>query len=113
MEAETTVNAGICGFSCQIKATCEDMQFVTFEVKSDCESIQQLAQELQKIGSIDSYREISPRDESKIFRTGEKILQGGCRGCIVPVALFKTMQVAAGLALPMKIDADIQKNGAN
>jgi len=34
-------------------------------------------------------------------------LKGCCAGCAVPVAIFKAMQVAAGLALPKSIRIEI------
>ncbi len=47
--------------------------------------------------------EISPEGDSVVMATVRENLKGCCAGCAVPVGIFKSMQVAAGLALPKTV----------
>jgi hypothetical protein len=97
------VRSGVCGFHTSIVAASEDARHVHLEIESDCEKIQLLASDLPL---IDGYQEISDGFEGAIFQRVRNTLRGCCSGCIVPSGIFKAMQVAAGLALP--VDAGIQ-----
>jgi hypothetical protein len=103
MQAKVDIAAGICGFRTTAGASSEDCQNVTFSITSDCEKIRALAMRLQAIGPIDAYQEISPVTESVLLAMVRETLKGCCAGCAVPAGLFKSMQVAAGLALPQDI----------
>ena len=109
MNVQFSVNAGICGFMTKAAANCEDGQFVELVIESPCEKIQALAKSLEEAGTIDAFQEISPAGESVILSTARATLKGCCAGCVVPVALFKSMQVAAGLALPSDISISMAK----
>lgn len=102
----TTINAGICGFTTTVLAQSEDMQNVTLSIESDCENISRLAQELS---DVDGYEEIGAGFDGVILRTVRKSVKGCCAGCVVPCGIFKSMQVAAGLALPAPCSIDIQR----
>ena len=97
------VHPGVCGFSTSIIATSGDSQHVDFKIESDCENIRLLARDFP---TVDGYQEISDGFEGLLHRRVRQTLRGCCSGCIVVSGLFKTMQVAAGLALP--VDAAIQ-----
>ena len=109
MKAIVDIDAGTCGFKTSASASSEDSQQVAFEVTSDCEKIRRLAAALKNREPIDAYQEISPAAESVLLRTTRSVLKGCCAGCAVPVGLFKAMQVAAGLALPMDIGIRLAK----
>ena len=102
----TTIQAGICGFTTTITAISDDMQNVTFEIESDCENIRRLAEGLPQ---VDGYSEIGAGFEGAIHVAVRATLKGCCSGCIVPCGIFKSMQVAAGLALPAPASIDIIK----
>ena len=103
MKVKVSVNAGVCGFITKAETKCEDGQFVDLAIESPCEKIQSLAKSLKDAGPIDAFQEISPSGESVILSTTHATLKGCCAGCVVPIAIFKSMQVAAGLALPSDI----------
>ena len=103
MQAKADITAGICGFRTTATVNSEDSQNVTFAITSDCEKIRSLAMRLQAIGPIDAYQEISPVTDSVLLTAARETLKGCCAGCVVPCGLFKSMQVAAGLALPQDI----------
>ncbi len=109
MNIKTSIDAGICGFRTNIVTGSEDDQNVTFQIESGCEKIRSLAQALRARGPVDAYQEISPSAESVIMATVRDTLKGCCAGCAVPVGIFKSMQVAAGLALPKDIHIGIEK----
>jgi len=100
VKATATVEAGICGFSTTCCATTDDEQHVQFAIKSNCEKIRAFATTVGARGEIDALQEISPRGQSVVLATARECLKGCCAGCVVPIAVFKSMQVAAGLALP-------------
>jgi len=80
-----------------------DDQNVSFDVQTDCEKIRHLGDLLKTQGPFDAFQEIGPSPGSAVMRAARSVLTGCCAGCAVPVGLFKTMQVAAGLALPRDI----------
>ena len=109
MQVCTEIEAGVCGFHTAAKAASEDGMFVAFEIVSDCEKIRSLGDALASKGLVNAYEEINPAGESVILATARECLKGCCAGCAVPTGLFKSMQVAAGLALPKDIAIKITK----
>jgi hypothetical protein len=103
---KTRVEAGICGFVTEIEASSEDSQHVSFKVVTDCEKIKNLS---EKLTSYDAYNEIRDGFDGELFKAIRSELKGCCSGCAVPVGLFKSMQVAAMLALPKNISITISK----
>ena len=103
---KTKVEAGICGFVTEIEAVSEDGQNVGFKVKTNCEKIKNLS---AKLPTVDSYSEISKGFDGELYKAIRGELKGCCSGCAVPVGLFKSMQVAAMLALPKDIVISIAK----
>jgi len=103
MNAMAEIQAGICGFRTTVRARSDDAQYVTFELETDCDKIQQLNARLQALGPLDAFQEINPARGSRLLENVRESLPGCCAGCAVPVGLFKAMQVAAGLALPKDV----------
>jgi hypothetical protein len=103
VKATVMVEAGICGFKTTCDATADDDQHVQFAIESDCEKIHAFAAALNARGIVDALQEIDPRSESVVLATARECLKGCCAGCVVPVAVFKSMQVSAVLALPKDI----------
>ena len=102
----TRVEAGICGFVTEIEASSEDSQHVSFKVDTNCEKIKNLS---SKLTSYDAYNEIKEGFDGELFKAIRSELKGCCSGCAVPVGFFKSMQVAAMLALPKNISITITK----
>jgi hypothetical protein len=109
MTTKVIVDAGICGFHTKVLAHCDDGQNVSFDIKTGCEKINRYAETLAAHGPVDAYAAISPNQTAPIFIAASQTLTGCCAGCVVPAAVFKTMQVAAGLALPKNISIEISK----
>jgi len=106
MRAKAVIGAGVCGFTTTVTANSDDMQNVSFEIESDCENIKKLAADFPQ---VDGYSEIGAGFEGAIHEAVRRTLKGCCSGCIVPCGIFKSMQVAAGLALPAPAFIDIIK----
>lgn len=103
----TTIQAGVCGFHTRVEARSDDMQMVSLEVASDCEKIRGLAQALKN--PIDAYQEIGDGSDGVVLSMARAHLTGCCAGCAVPSGIFKTVQVAGGVALPAPISITIER----
>ena len=103
-----TINAGVCGFTTRVAAESDDGQHVRFRIESDCENIRELASELPE---VDAYSEIGAGFDGALFTTVRARMRGCCAGCIVPCGIFKSMQVAAGVALPAPASIVIERTG--
>lgn len=103
MKTLVKVDAGICGFQTRIHAESDDMQNVTFKVASGCEKARKFGETLMSKGPVDGYAEIGEGSDGEVLMTGRETLKGCCAACAVPIAAFKAMQVAAGVALPKDV----------
>ena len=112
MKAHAIVDAGVCGFKTKITAVQKDGRTVELRMGSNCETIKALGRELCSKNPFDALLELMPTTESMVLATCRPVLQkkGGCEACVVPVAVCKTMQVAAGLALPRDVSIKIDKS---
>lgn len=102
----TTIKAGICGFTTTVEAESADMQNVTFHIESDCETIKKMAVDFP---AVDGYSEVGAGFDGVLHQTFRQGLRGCCSGCAVPCGIFKSMQVAAGVALPAPVSIAIEK----
>ncbi len=59
--------------------------------------------------TIDAYQEIGHGHDGLVLKAARKHLNSCCSGCIVPGGLFKTVQVAGGVALPAVASVTIEK----
>lgn len=99
------VNCGICGFSIQVEADCEDEQNVKLKITSKCPNYQKIAIELQE---VDSYQELfQSLDSGRIHKTFDKYSPH--KSCPGLSCILKTVEVAAGLALPQVVTMVIKK----
>jgi hypothetical protein len=104
--AHATIDAGVCGFTTEVDATCEDGMMVRLDVQSPCENIQGLSARLPE---LNAFAEIGSGFDGELHKTVRAALKGCCSGCVVPVGLFKAMQVAAGLALPRPVAISLNR----
>jgi hypothetical protein len=100
-----TVNPGICGFLARIVAVANEDYEVDLTITSDCGRIRQLAQQLTHLSAL---TEIGlPMPATSVYQAA-----GACKlhaACVVPSAILKAMEVAAGLALPADVALTIKK----
>jgi hypothetical protein len=76
------------------------------EITSTCKNIRALGEQLKE---LEAMNEIKYGFEGEILLKAKKLLKGCCAGCVVPSGIFKTLQVASGLALPQEISIKIEK----
>jgi hypothetical protein len=107
MKALVVVDAGICGFQTRIHAESDDSQNVTFKIASGCEKARAYGEALMAKGPVDGYAELGAGSDGTVLATAHETLKGCCSACAVPVAAFKAMQVAAGVALPKDVTLKI------
>jgi len=90
------VKAGECGQESSIEARKVSPVEVVFDITTTCEHTQALADEL---GKVNVGHEMScSLTETQVYTVAAKHV---CRNsCIVPAAILKTMEVAAGIFLP-------------
>lgn len=109
MKATVHIEAGVCGFQTKAQAVSDDGQHVIFDIETTCDKIALVGERIQHNGPLDAFLEISSFDQSVILQVAKTTLTGCCAGCVVPVGLFKALQVAAGLALPKDVHVALTK----
>lgn len=100
-----TIHAGICGFETKVTAS-SDGDTVHLGIDSQCEKIRGLAVRLEP---VDPIMEITQGWDGSILSAARVALRGCCSGCLVPAGIFKTVQVAGGLALPQEASVTIRR----
>ncbi|ODA40768.1 hypothetical protein [Desulfosporosinus sp. BG] len=103
--ATGVIHSGVCGFTINVKAVCEDRHKVKLEITSDCPNYQKIAQELTE---IDAFKEIFQKlHMGTVYQTFAKYSpHPSCPGVS---GIMKTVEVAAGLALPQNASIQITK----
>jgi hypothetical protein len=109
MKGRADIDAGVCGFVTTVMASSEDSMTVAFTIASNCDKVNAMAASLAELGPINVYEEMRPSGESRFTSVIRGVLTGCCTSCIVPAAILKAMQVAAGLALPKDTHITIVK----
>ena len=98
-EACVSVNSGICGFDCLIRARKVDKKTVSLIIEaSECKQIQQLAGLLDNLTLKELFL---PVTRNPVYILAQ---QSGCHpSCPVPVAALKAAEVALEMALPRNV----------
>jgi hypothetical protein len=97
-----SVNAGICGFACRIKAWKIDKRTVGLEIsESECQQIQDFSELLSQLSLNEVFMPIT---RNPVYLAAE---QSGCHpSCPIPATVLKAAEVAMEMALPR--DASIR-----
>ncbi|HUW65315.1 MAG TPA: hypothetical protein VMW83_11615 [Spirochaetia bacterium] len=106
--AKAVIKSGVCGFTINAKAGCEDGRHVKLEIVSDCPNYQKIAAELQE---VDAFGELFENKlGGTVYQTFAKYSpHPSCPG---PSGLLKLIEVAAGLALPQTASIEISKENS-
>ena len=93
-----TVDPGICGFPCLIKARKTGAREVSLEISgSDCEQVKRMAERLTALSIKELF---TPLSRNPVYAAAEA---SGCHlSCAIPVAVIKAAEVALELALPQE-----------
>ena len=98
-ETCVTVDPGICGFTCLIKASKTEARTVALEIaESECKQIQKLSEILNTITLKELFMPIS---RNPIFLSAQ---QANCHAsCPIPLGAIKAVEVAFEMALPKDV----------
>jgi len=90
-----TVDPGVCGFPCVIRARLVAKRSVTVEISgSECQQINKLNERLEEMSLKDLFM---PMTRNPVYRAAEA---SGCHtSCAMPSAILKSVEVAMGMAL--------------
>jgi hypothetical protein len=90
-----SVNAGICGFTCRIKAWKIDKRTVGLEIsESECQQIQNFAGLLSQLSLNEIFM---PLTRNPVYLAAER---SGCHpSCPIPAAVLKAAEVSLEMAL--------------
>ena len=99
------IHAGVCGFTINVKAVSDEDNKVQLEITSDCPNYQKIAKELTE---VDAYNEIFHKlHEGRVYKVFAKYSpHPSCPGVS---GIMKTVEVAAGLALPQNASISVAK----
>jgi hypothetical protein len=103
--AKSKIEAGICGFTTHVEADAGENYDVKLKIESNCKHIQKLAEDLTEVNAL---------GELSFRRGSPTILEKGAQycthaSCPVPVGIIKTVEVAAGLALPQIATIEVEQ----
>ncbi len=102
---KTRVDAGVCGFKTTIKATASGMETVNVDIESECPDIRKVANILKEIDIMEeAFGKIGA---TRVYQTASQHCKHA--SCPVPMAIIKTAEAAAGLALPKNVTVTIEK----
>lgn len=106
-EACMTVDPGVCGFTCVIRAhQVEERSVVTEITGSECQQIIKMAGLIETISLQDLF---TPLTRNPVYRAAQ---ESGCHAsCVIPSAVLKTAEVAMSMALarPVRFGFDCDK----
>ncbi|MBS3759530.1 MAG: hypothetical protein KGY61_12805 [Desulfobacterales bacterium] len=101
----TTVDPGACGFKTTIEAATSDMQTVHIHIESECPDIQKIAETLKEIDIIkEAFGKIGT---TRVYELAAQHCKHAA--CPVPMAIIKSAEAAAGLALPKNVTVTLEK----
>jgi uncharacterized protein DUF6951 len=95
--ARATIDGGICGFQTRVVAEADDDFDVRLEIEADCPRVRSYTAGLDHLNAL---AELGLRHEATVLAAARDERHGACVGCVIAAGIYKTMQVAAGLALP-------------
>jgi hypothetical protein len=99
------IKSGICGFTINAEADCQDGKHVKIKIVSDCPHYHKIAAELQE---VDAFQELFQKKlMGTVYQTFAKCSPH--LSCPGPAGLLKLIEVATGLALPQTASIEIRK----
>lgn len=102
--AKSVIEAGICGMKTNVSVEPKDGMNFTLKVDSECPAYKDLDQRLPEVSMMAGFDPIGTGPIYEACR--EKCKHGACP---VPMGIIKTVEVAAGMALPKDVKVTIEK----
>ena len=97
MDVRARIQGTVCGLDTVVEARCSDGTVADLVISSDCPKVEQLAAVLVQVDAIDQVLRRPLVDTDVASLAAECGLH---TTCLVPVAILKAAEAAAGLALP-------------
>ena len=95
--ASATIYGGICGFETRVSAEADDSFDVRFSIETSCPRVRSYTADL---GTVNVLAELALRHDATVLAAARDERHCACVGCVIAAGIYKTMQAAAGLALP-------------
>ena len=102
--ARATISGGICGFETSVAAEADDAYDVQFSIETNCPRVKSYTADLRTVNAL---AELSLRHDATVLAAAREARHDACVGCVIAAGIYKTMQAAAGLALPAESRIDI------
>ena len=106
MDIVADVSPGACGLVSRIKATSPDGMNVVLEIESACPRVQAYAAQMT---TLDAFQELLSKPLAQtlpVLLAAEHSLH---TSCLIPLAVLKTAEAAAGLALPQASSIQLER----
>ena len=106
MDVIAEVSPGACGLVSRIKASSPDGMKVVLEIESACPRVQAYAAQAQP---LDAYQELLSKPLAQtlpVLLAAEHSLH---TTCLIPLAVLKAAEAAAGLALPQTSSVQLER----
>lgn len=102
--ARVSLDPGICGFACEIRAHKSGRRTVTVNIYgTECRQIERLSSHLTEVTLNDLF---APVTRNPVYRAAE---MSGCHpSCAIPSAVLKAVEVAMEMALPKDVRIKFQ-----
>jgi len=101
------VESGVCRFHAEIRAVKSQNKTVRIIIKSDCEQVTALGNELKELGIRDILK--TPVTKNPVYEKA-----GKCHlhpACPVPCGIIKSAEIEMGLALLRNVSIEFQNEG--
>jgi hypothetical protein len=106
MDVIAQVKPGVCGLASRVKASSPDGMNVVVEIESECPRLQAYAAQPME---LDAYQELLSTPLTQTLPARLAAEHGLHTTCLVPVAVLKAAEVAAGLALPQNASIELER----
>lgn len=106
MDIIAQVSPGACGLVSRIKACSPDGITVVLEIESECARVKAYAVGLTE---LDAFQELLRKQAPQTLPLLQAAEHSLHTTCLVPLAVLKAAEVAAGLALPQKASIQLER----
>ena len=106
MQVITQVSPGACGLASRIKASSPDGTRVMLEIESDCPHVQAYAVQVTELNAFEELLSKPVGQTSPVLLAAEHHLH---TTCLLPLAVLKAAEAAAGLALPQSAFIELER----
>ena len=104
---KVSINPGVCGLITTVEAHCDDQMEVKVTVKSGCEAVRKMMEELGD--TFDAFACCLGKPGTSVFYDYAREHFPGHASCPTLAGILKCMEVECGLALPKEASITFEK----